>query len=191
MLVGSQTWLINFFFIIPRGTVLGCAFGSVVAGWKNHPVFMRSGNPVTPQLYIYIYICSQPQTSRRGENRASGCSFFAILCGWRCGPVAILWSDNCSKIPGIFKVHFNDVLVFTGENVFRARRFLSFISSAVFCSRRGLWQTSSHFCHCFAIATGKLLLLAADLGWLSHWCVCSNCYGYERVQSVATRKSDM
>ena len=120
---------------------------------------------------------SPSHRTRRGENRASGCSFFAILCGWRCGPVAILWSDNCSKIPGIFKVHFNDALVFTGETVFRARRFLWFISSAVFCSRRGLWQTSSHFCHCFAIATGKLLLLAAALGWLSHWSVCSNCYG--------------
>ena len=50
--------------------------------------------------------------------------------------------------------------------------FLSFISSAVFCSRRGLWQTSSHFCHCFAIATAKLLLLAADLGdWAIDACV--------------------
>ena len=70
------------------------------------------------------------RSTRRGENCASGCSIFAILCGWRCGPVAILWSDNCSKIPGIFKVHFNDVLVFTGENVFRARRFLSFRARA-------------------------------------------------------------
>ena len=86
-------------------------------------------------------------------------------------------SAVCSKIPRIFKVHFNDVLVFTAQNVFRARRFLAFISSAVFCWRRGLWQTSSHSCHCFAIATGKLLLLAAALGSLSHWCRCSNCHG--------------
>ena len=52
---------------------------------------------------------------------------------------------------------------FTAQNLFRVRRFLSFISSAVFCSKRGLWQTSRHSCHCFAIATGKLLLLAAAL----------------------------
>jgi hypothetical protein len=49
-------------------------------------------------------------------------------------------------------VHFNDVLVFTGENVFRARRFF-YHSSAPQSFAQGV-----------AIATGKLLLFAAALG---------------------------
>ena len=142
--------------------------------WWIVYIYIYVYNIIYMYMYTSTYIYIHTYTSRRGENRASGCSIFAILCGWRCGPVAILWSDNCSKIPGIFKVHFNDVLVFTGENVFRARRFL--IVHQLRSLLLKAWPVI-HFWHCFAIATGKLLLLAAALGWLSHWCVCSNCYG--------------
>ena len=61
-------------------------------------------------------------------------------------------------------MHLNDALVFTGENVFRARCF--FIIHQLRSPLLKAWPVTDikSFLSLLAIATGKLLLLAAALG---------------------------
>ena len=72
------------------------------------------------------------QTTRRGGNRACGCSVFLKKCSCGYSAVGILCQNWGSIFPGNFEIKFTHALVFTRESVLKMRVFYV-VSTVVLC----------------------------------------------------------
>ena len=72
------------------------------------------------------------KTSRRGGNRACGCSVFLKKCSCGYSAVDILCQNWGSIFPGNFDIKFTHALVFTRECVLKMRVFYV-VSTVVLC----------------------------------------------------------
>ena len=72
------------------------------------------------------------KTSRRGGNRACGCSVFLKKCSCGYSAVDILCQNWGSIFPGNFDIKFTHALVFTRESVLKMRVFYV-VSTVVLC----------------------------------------------------------